>query len=226
MVRDRIIAPEDIFFVALYKAVIKKFTLSDLILITGFFTLLISLRYSVNEFSKISKSVNSVLSYALAVALIFSGWITFDKYWSISDRTYGVILSSAVDVRSAPIMRGQNVVFRIHEGTKVEIQHSELGWNEIILLDGKKGMGFVRKSQGFMKNLTFIFLFNIVLSQNKNNFNPSLLNDPEPLWPEIVNPLTSYETINELNVISDTLAAEIEGFRVQVFATLNRKKSR
>ena len=75
-----------------------------------------------------------------------------------------------------------------------------------------------------MKNLTFIFLFNIVLSQNKNNFNPSLLNDPEPLWPEIVNPLTSYETINELNVISDTLAAEIEGFRVQVFATLNRKK--
>tara|TARA_B100000424_G_scaffold270499_1_gene269994 strand:- start:2513 stop:2968 length:456 start_codon:yes stop_codon:yes gene_type:complete len=85
-------------------------------------------------------------------------------------------------------------------------------------------MGFVRKSQGFMKNLTFIFLFNIVLSQNKNNFNPSLLNDPEPLWPEIVNPLTSYETINELNVISDTLAAEIEGFRVQVFATLNRKK--
>ena len=139
LVRDRIIAPEDIFFVALYKAVIEKFTLSDLILITGFFTLLISLRYSVNEFSKISKSVNSVISYGLAVALIFSAWITFDKYWSISDRTYGIILSPAVDVRSAPIMRGQNVVFRIHEGTKVEIQHSELGWNEIILLDGKKG---------------------------------------------------------------------------------------
>ena len=65
--------------------------------------------------------------------------MVLDKYWSVSDKSYGIVLVPAVDVRSAPVMRGQNVVFRIHEGTKVEIQNSELGWNEIILLDGKKG---------------------------------------------------------------------------------------
>ena len=70
--------------------------------------------------------------------------MVLDKYWSVSDRSYGIVLAPAVDVRSAPVMRGQNVVFRIHEGTKVEIQNSELGWNEIILLDGKKD-GFCQR---------------------------------------------------------------------------------
>ena len=62
-----------------------------------------------------------------------------DKYWDVSDQHEGIIIASAIDVRSSPIARGENVVFRIHEGTKVEITTSQPGWFEIILLDGKKG---------------------------------------------------------------------------------------
>ena len=58
---------------------------------------------------------------------------------SIPLAIYAIVLSTAINVRSAPIMRGENVVFRIHEGTKVEILDTQIGWSEIILLDGKKG---------------------------------------------------------------------------------------
>jgi SH3-like domain-containing protein len=42
-------------------------------------------------------------------------------------------------VRSAPVDRDEKVIFRIHEGLKVDIAQSQPGWFEIILLDGKKG---------------------------------------------------------------------------------------
>jgi SH3-like domain-containing protein len=65
--------------------------------------------------------------------------LTLDKYWNVSDKYHGVIVASAVDVRSSPLDRGENVIFRVHEGTKVEIQNFQSGWSEIVLLDGKKG---------------------------------------------------------------------------------------
>ena len=65
--------------------------------------------------------------------------MALDKYWDVSDKNHGIIIASAVDVRSSPLDRGENVVFRIHEGTKVEILDTQIGWSEIILLDGKKG---------------------------------------------------------------------------------------
>ena len=51
----------------------------------------------------------------------------------------GIIISSIVNVRSAPIDRDEKIIFRIHEGLKVDIVQSQPGWFEIILLDGKKG---------------------------------------------------------------------------------------
>ena len=62
-----------------------------------------------------------------------------DKYWELSDREEGVVVSPVVNVRSAPVDRDEKVIFRIHEGLKVDIAQSQPGWYEIILLDGKKG---------------------------------------------------------------------------------------
>jgi len=62
-----------------------------------------------------------------------------DKYWELSDREEGVVISPVVNVRSAPVDRDEKVIFRIHEGLKVDIAQSQPGWFEIILLDGKKG---------------------------------------------------------------------------------------
>jgi len=73
------------------------------------------------------------------LTLIFLIWVSVDKYWKFTDINEAIVISTSVDVRSAPIQRGENVVFRVHEGTKAQITAVESGWYEIILLDGKKG---------------------------------------------------------------------------------------
>ena len=78
-----------------------------------------------------------------------------------------------------------------------------------------------------MKILILSVLFNLIYSQNKKiDFNPDLLNDPEPNWPQIVNPLSdSFESESAINSKNDSVQADIEGFRVQVFATQERRKA-
>ncbi|MBL7029792.1 MAG: hypothetical protein ISR89_01325 [Candidatus Marinimicrobia bacterium] len=138
-VRDRIQPPDDFIVVAFYRAIIEKFNIIDLFSIGGFLFMALGgiylLRNKGFSFGKIDGLVNSIL----IAAVIATGWIMLDKYWAVSEEQAAIVISSAVDVRSAPIARGENVVFRIHEGTKVDITTSQPGWIEVILLDGKKG---------------------------------------------------------------------------------------
>ena len=78
-----------------------------------------------------------------------------------------------------------------------------------------------------MKIIILFVLFNLIYSQNKKiDFNPDLLNDPEPNWPQIVNPLSgSFESESAISSKNDSVQADIEGFRVQVFATQDRRKA-
>ena len=76
--------------------------------------------------------------FFLILTVVFHG-LALDKYWELSDREEGVVVSPVVNVRSAPVDRDEKVIFRIHEGLKVDIAQSQPGWFEIILLDGKKG---------------------------------------------------------------------------------------
>ena len=75
-----------------------------------------------------------------------------------------------------------------------------------------------------MKLLVFILLPSIIFSQN-NTFNPDILIDPEPRWPEIMNPLSNTNDIKSIDKSLDSNITEIEGFRVQVFATQDRGKA-
>ena len=86
-------------------------------------------------------------------------------------------------------------------------------------------MDFVRGYKRTMNYVKLIILFNFVFSQSNSDFNPALLNDPEPLWPKIVSPLNSYDASKIMNQEIDTTTTEIEGFRVQVFATQDRNKA-
>ena len=139
MVRDKILPPDDMYLISLYKSVMLRFSLHDILLMLGFTILFISIKYSINYFSDILKGFNVIINYlALTLSVIFC-WMTLDKYWDVSDKYHGIITASAVDVRSSPLDRGENIVFRIHEGTKAEIHNFQSGWIEIMLLDGKKG---------------------------------------------------------------------------------------
>ena len=76
-----------------------------------------------------------------------------------------------------------------------------------------------------MKLLVFILLPSIIFSQNNTSFNPDILIDPEPRWPEIMNPLSNNNYIESIDKSLDSNITEIEGFRVQVFATQDRGKA-
>ena len=139
MVRDKIIPPNDMYIISLYKSLMLKFKLSDLIIFVGLLSVLLSIKYIISSYSNVLRSFNMIINYAIFTLIIALSWMALDKYWNVSDKFHGVIITSAVDVRSSPLNRGENIVFRIHEGTKVEIQNKQSGWSEIELLDGKKG---------------------------------------------------------------------------------------
>ena len=138
-VKDRIEVPKGILFIEMYRTIKRNVKLNDLLLWGCIMMLLASFA----TFFKIFNILDNIFAYRITVILfIFSlllHMIALDKYWEISDKNEGIIISSIVNVRSAPIDRDEKIIFRIHEGLKVDILQSQPGWFEIILLDGKKG---------------------------------------------------------------------------------------
>ena len=138
-VKDRIEVPKGILFIEMYRTIKRNVKLNDLLLWGGIMILLASFA----TFFKVFNILYNIFAYRMTVILfIFSlllHMIALDKYWEISDKNEGIIISSIVNVRSAPIDRDEKIIFRIHEGLKVDIVQSQPGWFEIILLDGKKG---------------------------------------------------------------------------------------
>jgi len=138
-VKDRIIPPDNLYIYSLYSAFLDKTTILDLTILGGLIFLIISIIYLINSYFIVHEKIYSSLKTTLILILVFLVWVSTDKYWKLSDINEGIVISTSVDVRSAPIQRGENVVFRVHEGTKAQITAVESGWYEIILLDGKKG---------------------------------------------------------------------------------------
>ena len=76
-----------------------------------------------------------------------------------------------------------------------------------------------------MRYLLILLQIDVLFSQNNASFNPDLLVDPEPRWPEILNPLSDNEVKTSASRSLDSNITEIEGFRVQIFATQDRNKA-
>ena len=76
-----------------------------------------------------------------------------------------------------------------------------------------------------MRYLLVLLQLGILFSQNNASFNPDLLVDPEPRWPEILNPLSDNDVETNAGKSLDSNITEIEGFRVQIFATQDRNKA-
>jgi cell division protein FtsN len=74
-----------------------------------------------------------------------------------------------------------------------------------------------------MKYFLVICVMSIGLAQeNKNDFDPDKLNDPEPRWPMIISPLIPKMEKEKSENRTDTTQIIVEGFRVQVLATRTR----
>ncbi len=138
-IRDRIEIPETFFLLELYRALKSQFTLSDLLLVGSGLLLLASFLFAVNRisgnrFNRMSKFIGVIF----VLAILVHG-VALDKYWELSDKREGVVVEREVEAFSAPFERRDAVLFKVHEGIKVEITQRRPDWIEIVLLDGKKG---------------------------------------------------------------------------------------
>ena len=136
-VKDRILVPETFFLLKWYRFFKSTFTFSQFLSISALFILLASIYYLVINVFRIN------FSRIPLQAFLFSGFILhgilLDKYWDISEQNEGIITDYEVEAFSGPFVRSDAVLFKIHEGSKVSIDHDQGDWVEISLLDGKKG---------------------------------------------------------------------------------------
>ena len=138
-VQDRIEMPQGYFFIEWYSSLKNQYTLQDLIVWGGLMILLFAFAGIFKEFGILDMVFAGRTQIFFLILTVVIHGLALDKYWELSDREEGVVISPVVNVRSAPVDRDEKVIFRIHEGLKVYIAQSQPGWFEIILLDGKKG---------------------------------------------------------------------------------------
>ncbi|MFQ6604224.1 MAG: tetratricopeptide repeat protein [Fidelibacterota bacterium] len=137
-VRDRIDMPETLFVVEWYRWLKSGFTLKQWIWIGLGGFLLSAFLFNLGSFLHLTVLRNQIVLAVVFIALI-SHMIALDKYWEFSDTREAIITDMEIFAYSAPFERSDDILFKIHEGVKVEIIQSQPEWSEIILLDGKKG---------------------------------------------------------------------------------------
>tara|TARA_B100001996_G_scaffold102141_1_gene76653 strand:- start:773 stop:1189 length:417 start_codon:yes stop_codon:yes gene_type:complete len=125
--------------IEIYRTIKRNIQLKDLLLWGGLMILLAAFATLFKEFGILDGLFAFRMQVFLLIFSVLIHFIALDKFWEISDKSEGVIILPIVNVRSAPIDRDEKIIFRIHEGLKVDIVQSQPGWFEIILLDGKKG---------------------------------------------------------------------------------------
>ena len=136
-VKDRILIPETHLFLKWYRFFKSSLTFSQFLSISALFVLLASIYYLVINVFRINFRWLP-LQIFLFLAFVLHG-ILLDKYWDISEQNEGIITDYEVEAFSGPFFRSDAVLFKIHEGIKVSINHDQGDWVEISLLDGKKG---------------------------------------------------------------------------------------
>ena len=74
-----------------------------------------------------------------------------------------------------------------------------------------------------MKRIIIIFsILSIYNAQDKIDFNPNKLNEPELNWPVVVNVINSEGSKYDIETITDSTYFSVEGFRIQLLATQDR----
>lgn len=138
-VKDRIEIPEGFVLLDWYNAFKNSQTVNDLLLWGSVFLLIVGLVFALGQFRFLARRTTARLQTVFVILTILTHTICLDKYWDLTGKQEGVIVSSFVNVYSVPAVRDEMIVFKIHEGLKAEITQSQENWVEIILLDGKKG---------------------------------------------------------------------------------------
>lgn len=137
-VRDRIQVPETLFVVEWYRWLKKNYSMNQWLLFGIGCFLLSAIIFNFLRLVAHSNVGRSSVTVLIILGVLSHG-IALDQYWDVTETSEAIIVDTEVFAYSAPFERSDLMLFKIHEGIKVEIVQAQEEWMEIILLDGKQG---------------------------------------------------------------------------------------
>ncbi len=90
-----------------------------------------------SEYALQRKLYFGVWSLSLLLA-VFSLLLSYASFNYKQETTYGIVFSTEVSIQSEPNLRSEQV-FKLHEGTKVQVLEKLDNWHKILLSDGRLG---------------------------------------------------------------------------------------
>lgn len=90
------------------------------------------------SYSSLSKRLTFIGSFVCLALVFVSLAFAFHKYNLDEKNNPAIVFVQECQVKNTPNARGEEV-FRLHEGTKVQVEETYNDWNKIILSDGKTG---------------------------------------------------------------------------------------
>ena len=138
---DKIIPRHEMFFVTIYRNLVNMMSLhswSITCLVLFILALIAFSLYLYNNRTAIRK-ISFFFAFILILLAVLGNVCAFQQRKWAQNRDAGIIMQSAVTVKSTPSENG-NDLFVIHEGTKIKIHDNSLkDWCEIQIADGKVG---------------------------------------------------------------------------------------
>ena len=137
-IKDRIILPDEFYFVKVYGNFKSRYTLKEWLLAGGIIVLFTVVSFLILEFQILNnwKIVRVVKVLMLLTVMIHL--VTLDKFFDDNDDKLGIIIDNQVKAYSGPFYGDNSILFNINEGTEAIIKQNQKNWTEIILMDGKR----------------------------------------------------------------------------------------
>ena len=138
---DKIIPRHEMFFVTIYRNLVNMMSLHSWTITCIALFVLALLAFSLYLYSNrvAIRKVSFLAAFILILLVVLGNICAFQQRKWAKNRDTGIIMQSAVTVKSTPSDNG-NDLFVIHEGTKIKIHDNSLkDWCEIQIADGKVG---------------------------------------------------------------------------------------
>jgi len=136
---DRIDMPKQFFLLGMYRNIKNSYTLQQWIFMGSIILLIQAVWVFGMQFGWIHARIGQPLLTGLIVVTLGVHGVAMDKYFQEKQTHEGIVIANGVDAYSGPFYGENSVLFRMNEGSRVDIHQSQKDWIEIILIDGKKG---------------------------------------------------------------------------------------
>jgi len=137
-IKDRVILPDEFYFVKIYGKLKSKYILKEWLLLGGVIVLCTVVSFLISEYYfnnnlKIVRLVKILMLLTVTIHVVI-----LDKFFDNNDDKLGIVIDNKVKAYSGPFYGDNSILFNINEGTEVVIKQNQKNWTEIILLDGKR----------------------------------------------------------------------------------------